>query len=62
MLVVEAARGDVRRHRGFERTMSWLMRYRRLVRRYDRHTEHFAAFTTIACTLICYRKLKKHPK
>jgi transposase len=48
------------RHRWvIERTMSWLMRYRRLVRRY---AEHFAAFATIACVLICYRKLVKQPK
>ncbi|MEV4131655.1 transposase [Dactylosporangium sp. NPDC049742] len=51
------------RHRWvIERTLSWLMRYRRLVRRYDRYATHFAAFTTIACTLICYRKLLKTPK
>jgi transposase len=42
-----------------ERTLSWLMRYRRLVRRYDRLGEHFAAFATIACAHICYRKLLK---
>ncbi len=48
------------RHRWvIERTLSWLMRYRRLVRRYDRYATHFAAFTTIACALICYRKLLK---
>lgn len=51
------------RHRWvIERTMSWLMRYRRLVRRYDRYAGHFAAFAAIACALICYRKLVKHPK
>ena len=42
--------------------MSWLIRYRRLVRRYDRYTAQFAAFVTIACALICHRKLVKHPK
>lgn len=48
------------RHRWVvERTMSWLMRYRRLVRRYDLYAEHFAAFATIACALICYRRLSK---
>jgi transposase len=48
------------RHRWvIERTMSWLMRYRRLVRRYDRRGAHFAAFTTLAAALICHRKLIK---
>ena len=48
------------RHRWvIERTMSWLMRYRRLVRRYDRHGTHFAAFATLAAALICQRKLIK---
>ena len=51
------------RHRWvIERTMSWLMRYRRLVRRYDRYAEHFTAFTTIACALICHQRLHKHAK
>jgi transposase len=48
------------RHRWvIERSMSWLMRYRRLVRRYDRKADHFAAFTTLAAALICHRKLIK---
>jgi transposase len=48
------------RHRWvIERTMSWLMRYRRLVRRYDRLADHFQGFVTIACALICYRRLVK---
>jgi transposase len=51
------------RHRWvIERTMSWFMNYRRLVRRYDRYATHFAAFTTIACALICYCKLAEQPK
>ncbi|TWJ24731.1 DDE family transposase [Micromonospora endolithica] len=51
------------RHRWvIERTMPWLMRYRRLIHRYDRHADHFAPFTTIACALIFYRKLVKHAK
>jgi len=33
------------------------MRYRRLVRRYDHLAEHFQAFVTIACALICHRCL-----
>jgi hypothetical protein len=51
------------RHRWvIERTMSWLMRYRRLVRRYDRLADHFQGFVTIACALICYRRLVKVTK
>ncbi len=46
------------RHRWtIERTMSWLGGCRRLHRRYERKAEHFLAFTAIACTLICYRRL-----
>jgi hypothetical protein len=48
------------RHRWIvESCLSWLMRYRRLVRRYDRKGEHFEAFAVIAATLICYRRLTK---
>ncbi|MER7894309.1 transposase [Micromonospora sp. NPDC094482] len=39
--------------------MSWLMRHRRLVRRYDRKGDHYEAFATIVSTLICYRRLTK---
>lgn len=39
--------------------MSWLMNYRRLVRRYERLAEHFQAFADIACTMICYNRLTK---
>ncbi|MFC7795763.1 IS5 family transposase [Streptomyces cinereoruber] len=46
------------RHRWtIERTMSWLGGCRRLHRRYERKAEHSLAFTGIACTLICYRRL-----
>jgi hypothetical protein len=38
------------------------MRDRRLVRRYERLAEHFHAFVTIACALVCYRRLTKTPK
>ncbi|MER7468918.1 transposase, partial [Streptomyces sp. NPDC097981] len=48
------------RHRWVvERTMAWLAGCRRLHRRYERKAEHFLAFTSIACTLICYRRLAK---
>ncbi|MEU7068473.1 IS5 family transposase [Streptomyces sp. NPDC046161] len=48
------------RHRWtIERTMAWLAGCRRLHRRYERKASHFLAFTSIACTLICYRRLTK---
>ncbi|MGS2620114.1 IS5 family transposase [Micromonospora sp. LZ34] len=48
------------RHRWIvESCLSWLLRNRRLVRRYDRTAEHFLAFADIGCLLICYRRLAK---
>ncbi len=48
------------RHRWIvEACLSWMMRYRRLVRRYDRKGEHYEAFAVIASALICYRRLTK---
>ncbi|MFS0692881.1 IS5 family transposase [Streptomyces nitrosporeus] len=48
------------RHRWtVERTMAWLAGFRRLHRRYEHKADHFFAFTSIACTLICYRRLAK---
>jgi len=48
------------RHRWvIERTVSWLMNYRRLIRRYERLAEHFQAFADIASILICYHHLTK---
>lgn len=45
--------------RTIERTMARLTGCRRLHRRCERKAEHFLALTSIACTLICYRKLAK---
>ncbi|MFC5229786.1 IS5 family transposase [Streptomyces fimbriatus] len=46
------------RHRWtIERTMARLAGCRRLHRRYERKASHFLAFTSITCTLICYRRL-----
>jgi transposase len=42
------------------RTMAWLVGCRRLHRCYERKADHFLAFTSIACTLICYRRLDSH--
>lgn len=48
------------RHRWtIERTMARLAGCRRLHRRYERKAEHFLAFTSLACTLLCYRRLTK---
>ncbi|MEU0487589.1 IS5 family transposase [Nocardiopsis sp. NPDC006139] len=48
------------RHRWqVECTMAWLAGCRRLHRRYERKADHFLAFASIACTLICYRRLTK---
>ncbi|WP_337192420.1 IS5 family transposase [Streptomyces sp. YIM 132580] len=57
---VEPSQRLGRRHRWtVERTMAWLAGCRRLHRRYEREADHFLAFTSIACTLICYRRLTK---
>lgn len=46
------------RHRWVvERTVSWLIGYRRLHRRYERLAAHFASFVAIAAALIRYRRL-----
>lgn len=48
------------RHRWIvEACLSWLLRNRRLVRRYERKAEHFQAFADLACALLSYRRLAK---
>ncbi|MGV9600738.1 IS5 family transposase [Streptosporangium sandarakinum] len=48
------------RHRWvIERTMAWLVGYRRLHRRYERRADHFLSFVGLAAALICYRRLTK---
>lgn len=39
--------------------MAWLAGRGRLHRRYERKAEHFPAFTSIARTLFCYRRLAR---
>ncbi|GAA0969632.1 hypothetical protein GCM10009550_76570 [Actinocorallia libanotica] len=48
------------RHRWkIERTISWLLGYRRLGVRYERRGDLFTAFLTLAAALICYKKLSR---
>lgn len=48
----------LRRHRWkIERTIAWLLGYRRLTVRYETKGIHFAAFLTLAAALTCYKKL-----
>ncbi|MGW0580060.1 hypothetical protein ACWD25_29770 [Streptomyces sp. NPDC002920] len=42
-----------------ERSISWLFNYRHLTVRYERKSRHFAAFLSLAATLICYKQLAK---
>jgi transposase len=45
------------RHRWIvEACLSWLMRNRRLVRRYERQAQHFKASPDLGCTVLCYRR------
>jgi hypothetical protein len=37
--------------------MSWLLSFRRLALRYDRTATTLSALLTLACTLICHRRL-----
>ena len=46
------------RHRWvIERTFAWLNRFRRLAIRYERRLDIHHAFTALACSVICLRKL-----
>jgi transposase len=52
-----------------ERCLQWVSRFRRLGRRYERHSSHFTAFIAAACAVICYRRAARlnllasnHPK
>jgi transposase len=42
-----------------ERTFAWLGNYRRLLVRYERSLVVYEGFFTIACIMICLRKLLK---
>ena len=42
-----------------ERTISWLHQYKRLAIRWEHHTELHNALISLACALICHRRLKQ---
>lgn len=42
-----------------ERSTSWLHQYRRLRVRYERRDDIHEAFTSIACSLICFKALTR---
>ncbi len=42
-----------------QRTLAWLSRYRRLTIRYERRLDIHQAFTTLACSLICWNYLQR---
>lgn len=51
------------RHRWIiEARLSWLLRNRRLIHRYDRKADHFKAFADLGCILICHQRLIKATK
>jgi transposase len=41
-----------------ERTMAWLLDFRRLALRYDRTESTVSALLSLACSLICHRRLR----
>jgi transposase len=48
------------RHRWkVERTLAWVLAFRRLTVRYERHAASVAAFLHLACSLICLRFLRR---
>lgn len=56
---IESARRLGRHRYVIERTLEWVSRFRRLVRRYERKADHFTAFARLACAVICYRRTVK---
>ena len=48
------------RHRwAVERTLAWLARYRRLTVRYERRSDIHEAFLLLACSLVCFNRLRR---
>jgi len=50
-----------RHRRRIERTGAWLGGFRRLRIRYERSSERFYALAMLACSVICFRSLKRPP-
>jgi hypothetical protein len=46
-------------HRYVERTLAWMLGYRRLATRYDRHAITVLGLLHLACALICARSLQR---
>ena len=44
---------------GVERTHAWQNRYRRLAVRYERRADIYQAFTTLGCTVVCFRQIRQ---
>ena len=42
-----------------ERTLAWLARYRRLTIRYERRADIHEAFLLLACSLVCFNRLRR---
>ena len=42
-----------------ERTFAWLHQFKRLLVRYERRADMHEGFLTLACCLICFRRLQK---
>jgi len=41
-----------------ERSLAWLHGFRRLLVRYERRADIHEAFLTLACCMICFRRLR----
>jgi transposase len=49
------------RHRWVvERTMAWLAQFRRLTVRYERRQDMHEAFTSLGCSLICFKAIERY--
>ena len=42
-----------------ERTIAWLLVYRRLAVRYERRADLHLALTTLACALVCFNQIRR---
>jgi transposase len=51
-----------RRRWHVERLFAWMLRFRRLVTRYECHARNFYAFTKLACIVILVRTAQPHRK